>query len=438
MQRLKIATILLGDIVILYVSLAIALSLRRGQIDFQIISGNLAPFSIIFIFWILIFYLFNFYSNKFFQRGPEFLQTFIFAIAINIGVSISLFYIFSSFFGLTPKTVLFIFSIIFAALDYGWRFGLFKLFISTGLKKQILFVGNSANASMIISYLNGNPQLGYIVHSQIKENIAKEKFQDLTDLIIKNKIEAVIISSEIKKDLSAIKFIYRLLPLNVKIFDLSDFYEEIFQKVPLEEVAEIWFVEQITSGRHFYDAVKRTIDVVLSAVMFAVFLIPIALIAVLIKLTSRGSAIFKQERIGKNDKSFIIYKFRTMKAVHNGPLATEKNDTRITLIGKIIRFTHLDELPQLINILKGDISFIGPRPESSKLVEIYKQLPYYEIRHIIKPGITGWAQVNYKPSASLEEAYEKLQYDIYYIKNRSLVLDFLILIKTIRYLFTSL
>ena len=126
-----------------------------------------------------------------------------------------------------------------------------------------------------------------------------------------------------------------------------------------------------------------------------------------------------------------------MKININGPLATEKNDSRIFPIGKILRYTHLDELPQLFNILKGDIFFIGPRPESSELVEIYKKLPYYEIRHIIKPGLTGWAQVNYKPSASLEEAFEKLQYDIYYIKNRSLILDLLILIKTIRYIFIS-
>ena len=115
----------------------------------------------------------------------------------------------------------------------------------------------------------------------------------------------------------------------------------------------------------------------------------------------------------------------------SGPLWTTKADKRLTLIGKFLRYTHLDEIPQLYNILQGDISFIGPRPERRELVELYKQLPYYEIRHIIKPGLTGWAQLNYKPSASLEEAKEKLQYDIYYIKNRSLVLDVLIILKTI-------
>ena len=122
----------------------------------------------------------------------------------------------------------------------------------------------------------------------------------------------------------------------------------------------------------------------------------------------------------------------------NGPLwGATGEDARVTSFGKFLRFTHLDEIPQLINVLKNDISFIGPRPERLELVEKYKQLPYYEIRHIIKPGITGWAQINYKSSTSLEEAYEKLCYDIHYIKNRSVFLDIVIILKTIKYIFVS-
>jgi len=219
--------------------------------------------------------------------------------------------------------------------------------------------------------------------------------------------------------------------------DFVGFYETIFQKLPLEELEEGWFIEKITTSRHLYEFIKRTADIIL-ALILGIILLPAALIiAILIKLDSRGPIIYKQERIGFNDKSFILYKFRTMVVDQSGPLWTTKADKRLTLIGKFLRYTHLDEIPQLYNILKGDISFIGPRPERRELVELYKQLPYYEIRHIIKPGLTGWAQLNYKPSASLEEAKEKLQYDIYYIKNRSLVLDVLIILKTIKYLFFS-
>ena len=126
-----------------------------------------------------------------------------------------------------------------------------------------------------------------------------------------------------------------------------------------------------------------------------------------------------------------------MRENSGGPLWTENRDPRLTAIGKILRFTHLDEVPQLWNILKGDLSFTGPRPERTELVEQYKNFPYYEIRHIIKPGLSGWAQINYKPSASLEEAQEKLRYDIFYIKNRSFFLDLVIILKTIRYIFIS-
>jgi lipopolysaccharide/colanic/teichoic acid biosynthesis glycosyltransferase len=160
----------------------------------------------------------------------------------------------------------------------------------------------------------------------------------------------------------------------------------------------------------------------------------------MIKLTSRGSVIYKQQRIGKNGRVFILYKFRTMipEAESDGPKWAEEQDERVTIIGRFLRRTHLDELPQLINVIKGDLSFVGPRPERPEFVEhLKKKIPYYEIRHLIKPGITGWAQINYKYASSIDDTYEKLQFDIYYIKKRSIVLDILILLKTIKTVFIN-
>ena len=284
--------------------------------------------------------------------------------------------------------------------------------------------------------MNDNPQAGYNVNLWLKE-INKEKISDLSSLITDNKIETLIIGNAIKKNPLSIKQIYQLLPLEIQIFNSADFFELIFQKVPLEELEESWFIEEIAAGRRIYDTIKRAADIVIPFGLIMVFLPLFFLISILIKITSKGPVIYKQKRIGKNNRPFILYKFRSMKTGEKGPLWTEEKDKRLTFIGKILRYTHLDELPQLFNILKGNISFIGPRPERSELAEMYSSLPHYEIRHIIKPGLTGWAQVNYKPSASLEEAHEKLQYDIYYIKNRSLFLDFLIILKTIKYIFIS-
>ena len=177
---------------------------------------------------------------------------------------------------------------------------------------------------------------------------------------------------------------------------------------------------------------------VVLGVLFFVVLLPVSIfVGLLTKLTSRGPVIFSQKRIGKNGKVFTLYKFRTMRHNSKGALWTEKKDRRVTSLGKVLRFTHLDELPQLVNIIRGDISITGPRPERVELVAQYEKLPYYDVRHMIKPGLSGWAQIKFRPSASLEEAYEKLCYDVYYIKNRSLLYDFIIILRTVRYLFTS-
>ena len=438
MTNAKKIIILLGDVLILYGSLLLTLIFRYGPNYFgESFYAHLKPFSIIFVLWLVIFYLADFYKEKRLKISPATIQVFILAIVIGVVSSIILLYLFPEFFKLTPKTNLVIFALVFGILDFGWRSLLFKVFILTGWRNRLLIIGDSPAINEVISYLKTNPQFGYNLIAQIKEYLERKTESDIKKIITDQKINNIVIQTNLKKDPNIIKSIYKLLSSRIAIMDFVGFYETIFQKLPLEELEEGWFIEKITTSRHLYEFIKRTADIIL-ALILGIILLPAALIiAILIKLDSRGPIIYKQERIGFNDKSFILYKFRTMVVDQSGPLWTTKADKRLTLIGKFLRYTHLDEIPQLYNILQGDISFIGPRPERRELVELYKQLPYYEIRHIIKPGLTGWAQLNYKPSASLEEAKEKLQYDIYYIKNRSLVLDVLIILKTIKYLFFS-
>ncbi|MEK7658078.1 MAG: exopolysaccharide biosynthesis polyprenyl glycosylphosphotransferase [Patescibacteria group bacterium] len=435
--KIRTALIILGDAVSLYTSLIITLLIRYGTDGFSgPFYSHFKPFSFIFIVWFLIFYLFDLYQERFFKHSPATAQTFSLAVSASIVASIIIFYAFEPFFRLTPKTNLLIFGLIFGISNYFLRLVLARLFISGGWRKKIIFIGDSPIFASLAEYIKNNPQAGYNINLWLKK-LSEEKFSNLIESIKKNEVEMAIVDAGVKNNHLNIKFIYRLLPLEIKIMDLSRFYETIFQKVPLEEIKESWFIEEITLGRRFYDMFKRTIDLTLSLILNIILLPIIIIIALLVKISSEGSVIYKQERIGKNNRPFILYKFRTMKIDETGPLWTDKNDPRLTFFGKIIRWTHLDELPQLFNILKGDISFIGPRPERTELTDLYKKLPYYEIRHTIKPGLTGWAQVNYKPSASLKEAREKLQYDFYYIKNRSLILDLLILLKTVRYLFLS-
>jgi len=441
MTKAKKIVILLGDILILYGALTLTLIFRYGQSHFgESFYAHIKPFSLIFLIWLITFYLADLYKEKCLRIGLVMIRAFILALIVNVISSIILFYLFPLFFQLTPKTNLAIFALIFGILDITWRFILVKIYISGGLKNRLLIIGDSPIISEVINYLKTNPQIGYDVAAQIKESFGQGAEESINQIIAKEKIDTIVLRPQLKKELKFAKIFYQLLTSKISVIDLITFYEIIFKKLPLDELEESWFIEKVSLRRHFYDVVKRTIDVFFSLLLSLILLPLMLIITILIKLTSNGPIVLKQKRIGENEKKFTLYKFRTMKidAERNGAQWATKNDPRVTPVGRLLRRTHLDELPQLLNIIKGDISFVGPRPERPEFVsQLEEKIPYYEIRHLIKPGLTGWAQINYRYGASIEDAHEKLQYDIYYIKNCSLLIDVLILLKTVRLLFIT-
>ncbi|MDP1706371.1 MAG: exopolysaccharide biosynthesis polyprenyl glycosylphosphotransferase [bacterium] len=433
MTILKKILLLLSDLALFYITLALTLIIRYSPENFaERFKDHFLPFSIIMPIWLLIFYLSDLYRFKSFPKKIIFLRKISLTIFISGIITIVAFYLFGDFFKLTPKTNLLIFAAIFLILNASWRLLLAKLFARNALKTIIL--GSSPLIDEIIAYLKENPEIGYQVVKHIEEN-KNFDFEKLAKEVISNDVQLIIIQPALTKKFSTLNAIYRLLPLEISIMNAINFYEILFNKTPITELNEEWFITNITVRRPIYDFAKRFTDLIIASVIGIIFILPSLLIAFLIRITSTGSAIYKQERIGKNSESFTLFKFRTMHNDINGALWTEINDRRITTIGKFLRTTHLDEIPQLINVVKNDISFIGPRAERKELVEKYQQFAYYDIRHLIKPGITGWAQINFRPSASMEEAYEKLHYDVFYLKNRSLFLDILIMLKTIRHLF---
>jgi len=435
MSKAKKLVLLLGDVAVLYFSLILVILLRYNLQDFKDrFWGHFWPFSLIFGVWLIVFYLFDLYQDRALRDEGSILQSLSWAILISGMVSVMVFYLFGPLFSLTPKTNLLIFAGIFLLLDYLWRSFMVNIF-SAGAWGVGIF-GDSPLIQKTIDYVKDHPHAGYKIVSW-KKTFTDEDFAEMTRLALGGKIQYFIAEAELTKDSKILNAVYRLLPLGMNIMRFSDFYESIFGKVPLEETEEQWFVEHIATRRTTYDAAKNVLDFVFGFLVGIVLLPFIILFALIIKLTSAGPAIYKQRRTGKNGKVFMLYKFRTMHENSQGPLWSETNDNRITKFGKFLRFTHADEFPQLWNILKGDISVTGPRPERVELVEQYQKLPFYEIRHLVKPGLTGWAQVNFKPSISLEEAREKLEYDIYYVKNRSFLLDILIIIRTLRYVFAG-
>jgi len=228
----------------------------------------------------------------------------------------------------------------------------------------------------------------------------------------------------------------------IDVFDAPTFYEQLTGKLLLENITPGWFV--FSNGfklTHTIRFCKKIIDKILATIGLIITFPLFPLIAVAVKISSPGPVFFKQVRTGLHEKQFLLYKFRTMRSdaeAGTGAVWAQDNDPRVTSIGKFLRKSRLDELPQLYNVLKGDMSFIGPRPERPEFVETLKQqIPYYSHRHFVKPGITGWAQIKYPYGASVEDAVEKLRYDLYYIKNLSITLDLLIFFETIKVILFS-
>jgi sugar transferase (PEP-CTERM system associated) len=234
--------------------------------------------------------------------------------------------------------------------------------------------------------------------------------------------------------------VQQLVELKMRGFEVEEavsFFERVGGKIAIETLLPSWliFSEGFKSSplRSFS---KRAVDITLSTILLLINL-PTAIAAALaIRIDSKGGVLFRQKRTGLNGKEFELLKFRSM--VHDaesrsGPTWASMDDPRITRVGRIIRYLRIDELPQLINILKGEMSFVGPRPERPHFVkQLEKQIPYYALRHSIRPGLTGWAQVQYAYSSSVEESEEKLRYDLFYLKNGSILLDFWIVLKTIK------
>ncbi len=223
----------------------------------------------------------------------------------------------------------------------------------------------------------------------------------------------------------------------VDVVDSLTFYEQMTGKLLIENIQPSWFIYsngfRVTAFMRFY---KRMFDLLFSGLGIVLALPALPVIALLVKFDSPGPVLFRQKRVGERNREFFVYKFRTMcqdAEKQTGAVWAQANDPRITRVGGILRKTRLDEIPQLFNVLKGDMSFVGPRPERPEFVEkLNEKIPYYAKRHFMKPGVTGWAQVCYPYGASEEDALEKLRYDLFYIKNYSLMLDFLIIFETIK------
>lgn len=426
--QFKMFFVLIVDLFIAFSALFLMVFLRYGENNFNVeLHAHFFPFSIIILAFILVFYIFNLYSFRFNKNITEFTDSFTKSLIVSLSISVIIFYIFGDFFKLTPKTNLVIFTGIFGIVDFYIRIITKRYFVRNKINRKIILVFGKENH--ITTELRNNQNIGYQIIKETNNLNLREIIELTPDLVIIDSID---------RELNEI---YSLLKNNIRILTINDFYEEIFQKVPTEKIEKDKIIDYICKNKSIFNFTKRILDIILSFILIIVFSPVFILVAILIKTTSKGPILYRHTRISLNDAEFTIHKFRSMyvDAEKNGAVWTKDNkkDQRITPIGRFLRKTHLDEIPQLVNILKGNISFVGPRPERPEFIsELKINIPYYDLRHSVKTGLTGWAQVNYKYGSSIEDAEEKLKYDFYYIKNRNIFFDVVIILKTIAKIFT--
>jgi sugar transferase (PEP-CTERM system associated) len=334
-----------------------------------------------------------------------------------------------------------------------WRF-CYTMVIERGLFNQsIILLGSADLIKKIKQEISDRKDCGYNIVAEVPEakrknkknaasrnnpeNIIGQKYEGLSELARAKGIEKVVVALEEKRNNFPINELLRCRVNGIEVIDGNSFYEMLTGKLVVKAINPSWLIFsdgfRKSRTRRF---LKRSVDLILSFIMLVVFLPLMGIIAILVKLDSQGPAIFSQERVGENEKIYLMHKFRSMvrdAEKLSGPVWAQDDDMRITRMGNIIRKLRMDELPQLWNVLKGNMSFVGPRPEREHFVkQLEQKVPYYSERFTVKPGITGWAQVSYGYGASEEDAIEKLNYDLFYIKNMSFFMDLMIVLRTIK------
>jgi exopolysaccharide biosynthesis polyprenyl glycosylphosphotransferase len=335
-------------------------------------------------------------------------------------------------------------AVIFSILVATWRFVFSAIFQIQRLQKRLLIVGAGKAGRYLVSSIRNRPGcdfqiVGFVdddvrkVGTQIDDILVLGDSSRFPDLIKKYQVNLVVVAINRERSRQLISNLIMVSWHDCLIIDMPSFYEFLTGKLPTDHISDDWIFDwSVNSPKLYYIRVKRLIDIIMAGLCLVLASPVILVMAFLIKLDSRGPVFFRQERLGQKGKPFNIIKLRTMfqGAENDGPVWTEHNDPRITRIGRIIRKLRLDELPQLWNILRGEMSFIGPRPLAH--TNYMENIDFYKYRTLVKPGITGWAQVTFPDGLTIDTTQEKLKYDLYYIKNIGFLLDLAILLKTVR------
>lgn len=421
------ATILFaGDIIFWLAALWVSLFIRQGALPTaSLFYEHAVPFTLLFPFWILVFFLFDLYVKHTVAFKRRLFGRIVKAQFVNTLIAIVFFY-FIPFFGITPKIVLFYYVIISFIAIVLWRFN-FVHMIHTGSPLNALVVGEGPEIEELRNEIAHNTKYGLRLVQPIQ----------LKD-IRKQDVDIIILDLANKKTRARSEELYHLALGGIAFVDVREFFERIFDRIPLSLIDAQWVIRNISShSRALYDIAKRVMDLCIAIPLGMVTLIVYPFVYIAIRFEDDGPLFIYQERVGKNGALMKICKFRSMTGDDKGAYAmggkTQLHETRV---GRFLRKTRIDEFPQLLNVIRGDLSLVGPRPELPALAEIYrKEIPYYDMRHTIQPGLSGWAQIYHEQhphhGTAVQDTRDKLSYDLFYVKNRSFLLDLKIALRTI-------
>jgi sugar transferase (PEP-CTERM system associated) len=435
-------TIFAGELCLIFGSVALAASLQHGAS----VGDSVWKIALVTIVCQLCLYYNDFYDLTLVHSNRELIVRLLQAVGAASIVLAALYFVVPA---LMIGDGIFVSALfVFLVGILGWRLLFNRLTGSLKLQERILVVGTGETARKVARQILNQHDFAYTVvgfidddASRVGERIVNPAIigtpADIPRLIARHEIDRIVVGLADRRGKLPVEELLRAKMAGVRVEDATTTYERVTGKILIDDLRPSWLI--FSDGFRVSRAnrwMKRTIDVTL-AVVLGVFSVPLMILtAIAIYLESGGPVLYCQERVGENGRTFTLCKFRSMRkdAEQGGtPIWARDGDDRVTRVGRFIRKTRLDELPQLWNVVKGDMSFVGPRPERPYFVaELAQRIPFYQQRHAVKPGLTGWAQVKYRYGSSLEDAMEKLRYDLYYIKHLSVFFDLTIVFDTVK------
>jgi len=437
--------LLLGDMIVFIISLWVTLTLRYLSVpSIEFFKLHLVPFLFLFAAWVVVFFLAGLYGRHTRLFRSRLAGMILYTQIINVMIA-ALFFFFIPAFGLAPKTILFLYLVVSFILIFLWRVGLYPHLRSRRRLMGVL-IASGPDAQALAQEVAGDERYPFAFEYVIDTARAPshEVIQQACRVAEEDEVAFLVVDFSDKAVSAALPIIYGAAfhKKRFALIDASELYQEVFDCEPLSLISYEWVLANVSASR-VYDTVKRGIDIVCAVVggLASLLLYPFIMLA--IKLDDGGDIFIVQERVGRFQQSIRIFKFRSMSGNDEGKYGTNgKSQLTVTRVGYWLRLLRLDEFPQLWNVIRGDLSLVGPRPELPALAAQYSaRIPYYNARYLVAPGLTGWAQVKHDRDphhgTDIAETKNKLSYDLFYLAHRSLLLDIFIMLQTVRIFVTA-